>query len=126
MKKTKANTAKSKKAKGVRLELKVADMIAKTLKVTAKKMPKSGQNKGFKSDIYTELPISIECKNQENWKIHEWWEQCTHDAVLNEEIPVLVMSKNNMKNPKVLLSFSNFLQLLRFAIKGGWITRKIK
>lgn len=115
-----ANTAKSKKAKGVRFEKVIAEMIKDTLNIHAEKMPNSGQNKGFESDIFTDLPLSIECKNHENWKLHEWWKQTTHDAELNKKIPALAMSRNRLKDPLVVLNFRDLLTIIKYALKGGW------
>ena len=114
-----ANTAKSKKAKGVRLESYIADRFREVLGGVIKRMPKSGALKDFKSDIYSDLPISIEAKNQETWKVHEWWMQCTKDAG-SIAVPVLVVSRNRLKEPLVVLNFEDFLKLLKFAILGGW------
>lgn len=115
-----ANTAKSKKAKGVRLESYIVGRFRDVLGVLAKRMPKSGALKDFKSDIYTDLPISIEAKNQESWKIHEWWLQAKKDAGEKNVMPSLVINRNRLKEPLVVLSFEDFLILLKYAIKGGW------
>lgn len=117
-----ANTSKSKKQKGVRLENKIVSMIKDTFKdkesIVVKRMPKSGQLKDFKADIFTNIPISIEAKNQENWRILEWWDQCVSDS--KKMTPVLVVSKNRMKDPHAFLYFKDLLVLIKYAIKGGW------
>jgi len=108
-----ANTAKTRKAKGVRLESEIVALIKEQFgdNYIAKRMPKSGQLKDFKADIYTDLPISIEAKNQETWKPLEWWKQCTRDA--KDKIPVLVMSKNRLKSPLALIEFKDLLKLMK-------------
>ena len=109
-----AHTAKSKKEKGVRLENKIVELIKAVYgnSVTAKRMPKSGQLQDFKSDIFTNLPISIEAKNQENWKILEWWKQCNQDALKDNKFPVLVISKNRLSEPLAVLTFTDLLILM--------------
>lgn len=90
----KANTFKSKKAKGIRLENKIAQMIRlKGLDANAKKMPRSGAFDGFKSDVYTTIPLTIEAKNTEK---HDWWGEW--EQAKNQEKPLkpacLVVSGN--------------------------------
>ena len=73
-----ANTPASKKQKGTRLEKEVAKRMNEVLReygVNAKRMPMSGAIEGFKSDIFINLPVSIECKNSEKWNVPEYWEQ---------------------------------------------------
>jgi hypothetical protein len=104
-----ANNAKTRKAKGVRLENLVVKMLNEA-GISAKRMPKSGALKDFKSDIYTDMPISIECKNQENWSIHTWWKQCEKDA--GDSMPILVMARNRQE-PMAYLKFSDLVNLLK-------------
>ena len=111
-----AKTAKSKKAKGVRLENYIAQRIREVLGVVAKRMPKSGALKDFKADIYTDLPLSIEAKNQETWSIPKWWEQCKKDA--KEKTPVLVISRNRMKEPLAILKFEDLLKFMANSREG--------
>jgi len=83
-----------KKKKGARLERKLASLIRqKGLDKDAKRMPLSGAFDHLKSDIYTRLPYSFECKNQERVKLWEWWAQAKEQAKLAEK-PVLVISGN--------------------------------
>jgi hypothetical protein len=115
-----ANTAKTRKAKGSRLEHYVAQRIVDILGIDAKRMPLSGALQGFKSDIYTLLPISVECKNSETWSVHKWWKQCKTDCT-NDKIPVLVMSRNRQKEPLVMLEFEDMLFILELAMQNGWV-----
>jgi len=116
-----ANTAKSKKAKGTRLEKYIALKITEVLGVTATNMPKSGAIDGFKSDIFVDLPISIEAKNQETWSIPKWWKQCTHDAEINKGMPILIVSRNHLKEPLAIIKFDDLLVLLKYATQNGWL-----
>lgn len=78
------------KDKGSRLERKVAKLIRqKGLDPKARRMPLSGAWSHFPEDIYTELPVHIECKNQEKLRIWEWWQKIRH-----RHNPILVVSGN--------------------------------
>lgn len=68
--------------------------------------------KDIKMDIMmaTVFPWDVECKNQENWSIPQWWKQ----AVANTEEgrkPLLVIKKNRQE-PLVVMRFSDWLELL--------------
>lgn len=92
----KANTAKSKKAKGKRLEHKIASMIRSMgLDDKARAMIGSGAFDNYKGDIYApDVPLIFEAKNNENHSIWKEWEQAK-----NQERPLkpgcLVISGNN-------------------------------
>ena len=87
--------AAGKKEKGSRLERKVAELIrAKGLDKKASRMPLSGAMKHLPADIYTSLPIHIECKNQERIKLYEWWDLTRSKAMMPKE-PVLIVKSNN-------------------------------
>lgn len=88
-----ANTAASKKSKGRRLELKVAEHL-RAVGIDAKRTPLSGAG-WMKGDI-TEIPgaWSHECKNHEKIKIWEFWEQAANEAYGLQK-PALHISGNN-------------------------------
>ena len=107
----KANTARSKKAKGKALESWLASELRKSgADPTAQPMPLSGALTFFKSDIRTRLPYSFECKNQENTKVWEWYEQASRDATGLEK-PIVVF-KRNYSEPMALLSASDLVQMI--------------
>lgn len=116
-----AKTTRSKKAKGTRLEKYVASRLRSVLKVDAKRMPMSGAIEGFKSDIFTDLPIAIECKNQECWNIPEWWEQAETQAPLGR-MPILVISRNYAKEPLAVLRFEDLLTFMDYSMDAGWVS----
>lgn len=107
----KANTAKSKKAKGKALENWLASELRRTgADDKARAMPGSGSFTHFKSDIYTKLPYSFECKSQETTKVWEWYVQAQSQAG-NMEAPVVVF-KRNYSQPMALLSASDFINMV--------------
>jgi hypothetical protein len=83
------------KTKGLLLELKVAKSIRrKGLDKNAKRMPRSGAFPHFREDIYTVLPLHIECKNQEKVHLWEWWDEARYRAIYSKN-PVLVIGGDN-------------------------------
>ena len=65
----------------------------KGLDDNAQRMPLSGAWSHLPTDIYTSLPYSFECKNQEKVKLWEWWEQARGQARMGKP-PVLIISGN--------------------------------
>lgn len=124
MRVSKANTARTRKAKGVRLEKYVALRINQVLReygIEAKKMPMSGAIEGFKSDIFVNLPVSLECKNHETWKVPEWWEQASKQAGLGK-MPILVMSRSYCNDPLAVIRFEDLLTFMAYALETGWVS----
>ena len=113
-----ANTAKSKKQKGHSLELWVASKLRSSgADENAKAMPGSGAFAHFKSDIYTKLRYSFECKNQETAKVWDWYEQAKGDAT-GLDVPVVIF-KRNYSQPMALLSAEDFINMVA-EIEGLW------
>lgn len=84
----------SARQKGKRLELKLASLLrSKGLDESARRMPLSGAMSHLPTDIYTRLPYSFECKNQERVQLWDWWEQARGQAHMARP-PVLVISGN--------------------------------
>ena len=107
----KANTAKSKKAKGKVLENWVAAHLRSSgADVGARAMPGSGAYTHFKSDVYTKLRYSFECKSQETTKVWDWYAQAESQAS-GVEIPVVIF-KRNYSQPMALLTAENFLNMV--------------
>lgn len=117
-----ANNAKTRKAKGTRLENWVAAELRRSgADENAKRMPGSGAFAQFKSDIFTKLPYSIEVKNQETTKVWEWYEQAKRDASGLEK-PVVIFSRN-YSEPMALLSAKDLIDMMA-EIKQLWEEKK--
>lgn len=85
---------RSAKQKGKRLEYKVASMIrGKGLDKDCQRMPLSGAWAHLPQDIYTHLPLHIECKCQERMSFWSWWNILCSKA-RHPQRPVLVVSAN--------------------------------
>lgn len=81
--------------KGRRLEIKVAAAIRrKGLDPHARRMPRSGAIEHLKADVLSELPYSMECKNQERVEFWAWWEEAWARARMGRPA-VLVISANH-------------------------------
>lgn len=112
------------KQKGSRLEREVAERIRSSgLDKTASRMPLSGAAECLKSDINTTLPFSIECKNQETWKPLAYLEQAKNGAKQNE-VPIVVMSKNRLPEPVVMLELKDFIWIVQLAQESGGLTQQ--
>lgn len=107
----KANTYRSRKAKGTRLEKKFAQLIReKGLDDNAKRMVLSGGAFGFETDIFTKLPWAFEVKNQEKIQFWQWWEQAEEQRKPFKP-PALVFSAN-FRPIMIALTANDFLELL--------------
>lgn len=60
----------------------------------AQRTPMSGAMSQWKGDILTDLPLHIECKNQERITFWKFWAQASEQCPLGQD-PVLVISANN-------------------------------
>lgn len=90
-----AKTSKSKKAKGTKLENKVAELYRKyKIDETARRMPLSGAMSHFKSDIYkrNDYEWVDECKCHETITLAKFWDQTAVQAPMRT--PVLHISSN--------------------------------
>lgn len=108
----KARTFRSKKAKGTRLETAFAKMLRdKDLDSDAQRMVLSGAAFGFETDIKTTLPYAFEAKNQETFKLWQFWEQ-TERGRKPFKTPVLVYSCN-YRPIMCILTADDFLNILK-------------
>ena len=87
--------------------------------VRATRMLMSGAVDRFKGDIFTNLPLFIECKNQEKLQWWKAWQQAQDVSIGSDKIPMLVVSRNNEEN-LCLLRFEDMLFFLELAIQSGW------
>lgn len=103
---------KNKKAKGSRLERRIAQLIRqKGLDKRASRMPLSGAFPHLQADIYTSLPIHIEAKNQERVQLWSWWQTLRNKARFGKE-PTLIISGNH-RPIVVVIDIDYFLNLLK-------------
>ena len=87
-------TLKNAPRKGREFELKVAKLIRDKVDKDCKRMFRSGAVAHFPEDIYTKLPLHIECKNQEKIKLWKWWDETLSRNRFGKD-PVLVITSNH-------------------------------
>ena len=99
------------KAKGSRLERKVAQKIRRSgLDSTASRMILSGAAFGLETDIRSKLPFRFEIKNQQRVQLWEWWEQAER-ARKPLMPPVLIIGGNHRPQLSIML-LEDWLDLL--------------
>jgi hypothetical protein len=64
-----------------------------------------------RGDILTKLPYSFECKNQETFKLWEFWEQTEAQATMAKP-PVLIYSCN-FRPMMCIVKVETFLDILK-------------
>lgn len=94
--------------KGKSFEQQVASMIRKKADHMAKRNAGSHANWHRRSDVFTELPIHVECKDQETIKIKEWFRQAD-DASSFNQVPTVVFQAD--ENVLCTLKFNDLLDL---------------
>lgn len=120
---------RSAKAKGKFLEDYVADQIvAKDIDPRARRESSSGSGNREKGDIWTSMMIlgqnaGIECKNQANLSIPDWWRQTKKLESLGRE-PVLAFKifGEPLGETKVVVYLDTFLELVKKA--NGWFQKR--
>jgi len=101
---------KSKKQKGKQLENFVANELRKIDKYAYRRAD-SGSGLHRKEDVFTTLPLFIECKNQKELHINDWWKK-TIENCPSDKYPILVFKQNYQREPTVCLWLGDLLSLL--------------
>lgn len=102
---------KSARAKGKNFEKEWSEILRSNhLDLEAERNPSSGA--GFtKGDVYSSLPYHFECKKVEKLNIWKAIEQAERDSSLSNKIPCVVISRNFLKEPWVVLPSSEWIKL---------------
>lgn len=114
----------SAKAKGNRLEKYVIQRMKDILGsygVEVKRVIMSGASDWWKGDVWSSLPVHIECKNQEKVSLWEWWEQTDGQAPVGK-LPVLVIGKNFKREPLAVIKLEDLLFFMELAVQSGWVS----
>jgi len=102
--------------KGRKLEYSVAKKLRAAGFDSAKRMPRSGAIDGLDSDVLCfELPFVWELKNQETWSPATYMAQAEKSCEGNGKMPVVVMDKNRLPDPLVMLKLSDWILILQRA-----------
>lgn len=110
------------KKKGNSFEYDVRDSL-KHLDPTIRRSLGSGSFKQFlgsdNADIVSSLPFDIECKFHKSMAIYTLWQQAQDQCTKIDRIPILAV-KANREIPLAVMKWSDFIQLLEFALKAGY------
>jgi len=110
---------RSRKSKGRRLQVKVAKDIAEVIDavygkdqdVSSRGMGQSGTDVVLSREALERFPFSVECKNQETWRLKEWIAQAKQNTLPGTSW--LLVVKSNRQSPIVIMEWSVFLDLVR-------------
>lgn len=96
--------------RGKDFETKVAKMIRRIADTGALRNAGSHANWHRRSDVFTNLPMHIECKDHKTVKIKEWFDQAK-SAANGLQIPVVVFAKD--EDVLATLKFDDLLNLYK-------------
>lgn len=99
--------------RGKSYELKIAKITRQKLRLEVKRDTRSGAGDWHKEDLrdrYNEVPLAIECKNQEMLKPKEWWRDADAKASFGQ-MPAVVFPMET--EDLVLMRYTDVLQLIR-------------
>lgn len=103
---------KSKKAKGKQLEKYVAKKLNEIYSFAYARAD-SGSGKYKKEDVTLpdSAPFFIECKNQAEARVSDWWKQTVYHCP-EDKIPVLIYKLNYQKNPLVVMTLGDLVRVV--------------
>jgi len=109
---------RSAKAKGRRLQQWVMQQIAELLDmecgpdtcIASREMGQSGTDIRLIGEAAKLFPFSVECKNQENWSVHEWVKQAKDNETAG--MPWLIVAKRNHGDPVVIMDAEVFFLMV--------------
>jgi hypothetical protein len=96
---------------GQHYENHVAKLIRSKLDKSAVRNKGSGNQWQRKNDIFTQLPLAIECKYHQNIKVHEWFAQAEAAASITE-VPVVIFANDNHPQDMALLRLTDLLNYM--------------
>lgn len=115
----KSSMLKSAKDKGMRLEYMWVEKLKDSgIDQYARRSIMSGAV--FEpGDIKTNIPIVFECKNYQKMAIYKFWDQCLREVQGTNKTPALVMKAND-KPILIAMNGDDYLEILDYALKGGY------
>lgn len=99
--------------RGKNYEIKIAKLTSKKLRLEVKRDGRSGAGEFHKEDLrdrYNEIPLAIECKNQETMNLKGWWRDADAKASFGQ-MPAVVFPMDT--EDLVVLRYTDVLQLIR-------------
>ena len=112
-----ANTPRSRKSKGAKFQNEIRDLILEKFSeqlepddVKTAVMGESGVDIKLSPAAQRLFPWAVEAKRTEKMSVPAWWEQARANSC--EKLKPLIITKQNRKEPLVILSLEDFLELL--------------
>lgn len=111
-----ATTPRSRKNKGANFQKEIRQKLLETFPMLEEDdiktaiMGESGEDIKLSPAARKLIPFSIEAKAQEKVSLRTWWEQTKANA--GKHIPLLI-TKQSRKEPLVILSLEDFINLIK-------------
>jgi hypothetical protein len=112
-----ANTPRSRKSKGAKFQNEIRDLLLEKFSDTLEPddiktavMGESGIDIKLSPAAQRKFPFAVEAKRTEKMSVPSWWEQAKANAT--EKLRPLIITKQNRKEPLVIMSLEDFLSLL--------------
>lgn len=111
-----ANTPRSRKSKGAKFQNDIRDLLLEKfsqledddIRTASSGVP--GVDLLLSPAAQKLFPFACEAKRTEKLSVPQWWEQAKANST--ERLKPLIITKQNRKEPLVILSLSDFLSLL--------------
>ena len=110
---------KSGKSKGKKLQNWTAAMIGFWLnkrvgpdeEIASREMGQAGADIRLVGDALRKFPFAVECKNCENWSVHQWIEQARQNVDARVHRGWLIVAKRNRNAPVVIMDAELWFEL---------------
>ena len=112
-----ANTPRSRKSKGAKFQNEIRDLLLEKFcgklepdDIKTAVMGESGTDIKLSPAAQKLFPWAVEAKRTEKISVPSWWEQAKTNST--DKLKPLIITKQNRKEPLVILSLEDFLSLL--------------
>ena len=112
-----ANTPRSRKSKGAAFQNQIRDLLLEKFSdklepddIKTAVMGESGTDIKLSPAAQRLFPFACEAKRTEKLSVPQWWNQAKANAT--DKLKPLIITKQNRKEPLVILSLEDFLSLL--------------
>ena len=79
--------------------------------IASREMGQAGADIRLVGDALKQFPFAVECKNHENWAVHQWIEQARQNVDARVHMGWLIVAKRNHKAPVVIMDAELFFEL---------------
>lgn len=112
-----ANTPRSRKSKGAKFQNEIRDKLLETFTqlepddIKTAVMGESGTDIKLSPAAQKLFPWAVEAKRTEKVSLRAWWDQAIANST--EKLKPLLITKQNRKEPLVVMSLKDFLSLVK-------------